>query len=649
MALLTFDQVTLRFGDQVVFRDADFVLDERERVCLIGRNGAGKSTLFKLVMGLIEPDSGSVRRRADVHVAQLEQTLPGDLDQTVRDCVAGGLAHHQTLLDRYQALTSGDLDEAGLHEMEALQRRIEAHGGWDTAAQVATIVSVLELPAESRLGALSGGWRRRVALGRALVSRPDILLLDEPTNHLDLAAIEWLEHRVRGFAGTVLFITHDRAFLRALATRIVDIDRGRLRSWPGDYERYLELKEQALEEEQRANAQFDKRLEEEEAWIRQGIKARRTRNEGRVRALQRMRTEYVERVKPDGRARITLQDAEQSSRRVIQATNLRYAYGETPVIDGLSLKIMRGDRVGLIGNNGVGKSTLLKLLLGELEPQDGTVKLGENLVIGYFDQLRRELDPAKTVAEVVGDGRDYITVNDKPRHVVGYLRGFLFSAKRAMTPIGYLSGGECNRVILARLFSRPTNLLVLDEPTNDLDIETLEVLEAQLAEYQGTLIVVSHDRAFLDNVVTSTLVFEAPGVVRRYPGGYSDWLRQGDGLTRAATHDEAPRPDATASAGVDTAAGADTDAQAAPRAPAASRQAPGKLTYKLQRELDQLPGRIEAHEAEIARLEAATLVEGFYAQPFEETSKVLTALEAARDELDRAMARWDELDSLARG
>ena len=497
MALLTFDQVTLRFGDQVVFRDADFVLDERERVCLIGRNGAGKSTLFKLVMGLIEPDSGSVRRRADVHVAQLEQTLPGDLEQTVRECVAGGLAQHQALLDRYQALTGGDLDDAGLHEMEALQRRIEAHGGWDTAAQVATIVSVLELPAESRLGALSGGWRRRVALGRALVSRPDILLLDEPTNHLDLAAIEWLEQRVRGFAGTVLFITHDRAFLRALATRIVDIDRGRLRSWPGDYERYLELKEQALEEEQRANAQFDKRLEEEEAWIRQGIKARRTRNEGRVRALQRMRAEYVERIKPEGRARITLQDAEQSSRRVIQATNLRYAYGDTPVIDGLSVKIMRGDRIGLIGNNGVGKSTLLKLLLGELEPQGGTVKLGENLVIGYFDQLRRELDPSKTVAEVVGDGRDFITVNDKPRHVVGYLRGFLFSAKRAMTPIGYLSGGECNRVLLARLFAKPANVIVLDEPTNDLDPITqsqiLRLLSRMNQINNTSIMLIGHD------------------------------------------------------------------------------------------------------------------------------------------------------------
>ncbi|MEQ8232374.1 MAG: ATP-binding cassette domain-containing protein [Gammaproteobacteria bacterium] len=644
MALLNFEQVSLRFGDQVIFRDADFALEERERVCLIGRNGAGKSTLFKLVTGQVEPDSGQVRRRADVHVSQLEQTLPGNLEQTVRECVADGLAHHQALLDHYAALTATELDETGLRELEALQRRIEAHGGWDTAAQVATVVSLLELPAEARLAELSGGWRRRVALGRALVSRPDILLLDEPTNHLDLAAIEWLEHRVRGFAGTVLFITHDRAFLRALATRIVDIDRGRLRSWPGDYERYLELKEQALEEEQRANALFDKRLDEEEAWIRQGIKARRTRNEGRVRALERMRSEYNERVKPEGRARITLQDAEQSSRRVIQATNLRYGYGDTPIIDGLSVKIMRGDRIGLIGNNGVGKSTLLKLLLGELEPDDGTVKLGENLVIGYFDQMRRELDPTRTVAEVVGDGRDYITVNDKPRHVVGYLRGFLFSAKRAMTPVGYLSGGECNRVILARLFSRPTNLLVLDEPTNDLDIETLEVLEAQLAEYQGTLLVVSHDRAFLDNVVTSTLVFEAPGVVRRYPGGYADWLRQGGALARAVTAGEQDT-DGTGGAGAATGGAAAAGSPAA----AAPRQSPGKLTYKLQHELDGLPARIEALEAELAALEAQTLEENFYAQEYAAVGTVLEAIEARRDELDAAMARWDELDSLARG
>ncbi len=628
MSLLSLDEVCLEFGEQVIFRNASFHLEAGERVCLIGRNGAGKSTLFRLITGEVEPDSGEVRRRADVHVAQLEQTLPGDLALSVREYVAGGLAGQQQLIDRYHALTASAPGAEELREVESLQRRIEAHGGWDLETRVATVASALELPVERHLGELSGGWQRRVSLARALVGGPDILLLDEPTNHLDLDAIEWLENRVRSFTGSVLFITHDRAFLQALATRIVDIDRGQLRSWPGDYRRYQDLKEKALEEEARHNALFDKKLAEEETWIRQGIKARRTRNEGRVRALEQMRKEHAARIKPDQSARIVVQEGEMSSRRVIQARNLRYAYGDHVVIDDLSLKIMRGDRIGLIGNNGVGKSTLLKLLLGELEPQGGTLKLGENLDIGYFDQTRRKLDPEKTVAEIVGDGRDYITINGRERHVVGYLRGFLFSPKRAMTPVGFLSGGECNRVILARLFTRPCNLLVLDEPTNDLDVETLEVLEAQLAEYQGTLIVVSHDRAFLDNVVTSTLVFESSGVVRSYPGGYSDWLRQGHQLARSDVPTAKDRKSAPANAAGGT-------------APAA----PAKLSYKLQRELDALPERIESLEGEIAELERRTTEAGFYEQPFEQVQPVLETLEAKRAELDSAMERWDELET----
>ncbi|MCC6707859.1 MAG: ATP-binding cassette domain-containing protein [Gammaproteobacteria bacterium] len=639
MSLLTLNDINLDFGDQLIFDHADFTLEAGERVCLIGRNGAGKSTLFKVITGAVIPDSGAIRRHGDVHIAQLEQTLPGDLEISVHDFVADGLATHINLIKRYSELTASALDEDGMRAVEALHRDIEAHGGWDVESQIASVITALDLPGERRLAELSGGWQRRVCLARALVSQPDILLLDEPTNHLDLAAIEWLEKRIRAFKGSVLFITHDRAFLQALATRIVDIDRGQLKSWPGDYQRYLELKEATLEAESRQNALFDKKLAEEEVWIRQGIKARRTRNEGRVRALERMRVEFAGRNKREGRAKIAVQEAERSSRRVVEARKISYAYGDTPIIKELSVKIMRGERIGMIGNNGVGKSTLLRLLLGKLEPSEGSIKFGEHLEIGYFDQLRQQLDPNKTVAEVVGDGRDHVIVNGREVHVVGYLRGFLFSAKRAMTPVGFLSGGECNRVILAKLFTRPTNLMILDEPTNDLDVETLEVLEEQLADYQGTIIVVSHDRAFRDNVVTSTLVFEENGEVLRYPGGYSDWLRQGKRLAAKdeplPTRDTAPRREASPKA----------------VAAAATNEAPkraGKLSYKLQLELDQLPARIEAIESEITALEKESSAEDFYGRPFEEIQPVLDALAARREALDAAMERWDELETLQR-
>ena len=640
MSLLTLNDINLDFGDQLIFDHADFTLEAGERVCLIGRNGAGKSTLFKVISGALVPDSGAVRRRGDVNIGQLEQTLPGDLDITVHDFVAAGLATHINLIKRYGELTSSELDVDGMREVEELHRSIETHGGWDVESQIAAVITALELPGERQLAELSGGWQRRVCLARALVSQPDILLLDEPTNHLDLAAIEWLEKRVRAFKGSVLFITHDRAFLQALATRIVDIDRGQLQSWPGDYQRYLALKEQTLEAESRHHALFDKKLAEEEVWIRQGIKARRTRNEGRVRALERMREEFAGRNKREGRARIAVQEAERSSRRVVEARNISYGYGDTPVIKELSVKIMRGERIGMIGNNGVGKSTLLRLLLGKLEPDEGSIKFGEHLEVGYFDQLRQQLDPTKTVAEVVGDGRDHVIINGKERHVVGYLRGFLFSAKRAMTPVGFLSGGECNRVILAKLFTRPSNLMILDEPTNDLDVETLEVLEEQLAEYQGTIIVVSHDRAFLDNVVTSTLVFEENGEVLRYPGGYSDWLRQGKRL--AATDEPAvTRAAPPKREFVDPKLGVDNKTSDAPKRVA-------KLSYKVQLELDQLPARIEALEAEIGALEGESSGGDFYSRPFEQIQPVLDALATQRAALDQAMARWDELETMQR-
>ncbi|MCZ6770752.1 MAG: ATP-binding cassette domain-containing protein [Proteobacteria bacterium] len=630
MFLISFDAVALEFGDQVIFRQANFTLEAGERVCLIGRNGAGKTTMLRLVTGEIEPDSGEVRRRGNIHITQLQQTLPHDHARSVREHVAAGLERHRNLIDRFEERTASDLDGAGLREVEELQRRIEAHGGWDIDTQVDTIITNLNLPAASLLGELSGGWRRRVGLARALVSNPDVLLLDEPTNHLDLDAIQWLENRVRSFAGAVLFITHDRTFLQGLATRIVDIDRGQLQSWPGDYQTYLRLKEKMLDQESRQNTQFDKKLAEEEVWIRQGIKARRTRNEGRVRALTQMREAQAARLKPEGKARIPVQDAEQSSRRVIQAKNVSYTYGSAPLIAGFSITIMRGDRIGLIGNNGVGKSTLLRLLLGELAPQIGTIKMGENLEIGYFDQLRRELDPKKTVAEIVGDGRETITINGKERHVVGYLRGFLFTAKRAMTPVGFLSGGECNRVILASLFTRPTNLLILDEPTNDLDVETLEVLEAQLSEYQGTIIIVSHDRTFLDNIVTSTLVFESAGNLIRYAGGYSDWLRHGRRL-----------------AAIDVPAAVSKRSQSKlPRRSGEPGRRATKLSYKLRLELDGLPDRIESIEREIGSLEAEAAAPEFYAQKYDTVAPVLQAITQRRLQLEKALARWGELEDL---
>ncbi len=627
MALMRFDAIGLEFGDQVILNDADFSVDTGERVCLLGRNGAGKSTTFRLITGELEPDRGEIIAPADIIVSQLEQTLPEALDLPVVDVIRSGLTRIEELLAEYERRSKLDLDKQGLQELEALHSKIDAHDGWHLDQRVETTITDLNLPADKRMNELSGGWRRRVALAKALVQKPDLLLLDEPTNHLDIATIKWLEDRVYGYPGAVLFITHDRAFLKRLATRILEIDRGKLTSWPGDYDNYLRRKEKTLEDEAAATARFDKKLAEEEAWIRQGIKARRTRNEGRVRALKKMREEREQRVTRDGKARIHIEEAEQSGRKVLRARNLGYAYGDEQVISGFSIKIMRGDRIGLIGNNGVGKTTLLRLLLGELEPQTGTLKEGTNLSVGYFDQLRQNLELDKSVAYNVGEGRTYIKLNGKDRHVVGYLKGFLFSPKRAMTPVKALSGGERNRVILAKLFTRPANLLVLDEPTNDLDIETLEVLEQKLCEYSGTLLVVSHDRDFLDNVVTSTIVFEEDGKIQEYVGGYSDWLRHGHKLAETDSPFDAERKKRAA-------------------AERRSRKQATKLSYKDQRELDQLPGEIESLEADVAALQAAVADPEFYAQDSERVQAKLRELGDAESRLEQRIERWSELETL---
>ncbi len=632
MALITFGEVSLEFGDQLILNNVSMAVESGERVCLIGRNGTGKSTLINIIAEKIEADSGEIIKQSHLRVSQLEQSLPQTRDITVRDYVAEGLIHLQLLLKEYEERSHqfDDTNPASLRELEDLQHQIEAEGGWNIDQRVETVISDLNLPAELKLTQLSGGWRRRVALGKALVSNPQLLLLDEPTNHLDLSTIEWLENRVLNFNGAVIFITHDRAFLQKLATRIIELDRGNLSSWPGTYQDYLMNKEKALEEEAKANALFDKKVGEEEVWIRQGIKARRTRNEGRVRSLISMRSEVAKRLKPQNKARITIEEAEQSGRKVIEAHKICHSYGEQNLIDKLSLKIMRGDRIGLVGNNGVGKSTLLKILLGEIEPTSGTVKIGTNLEIAYFDQLRRNLDPEKTIAQIVADGGDYIKLNGKERHVIGYLRGFLFSAKRAMTKIKVLSGGEKNRVILAKLLTRPSNLLVLDEPTNDLDVETLEVLEDRLMEYKGTLIIVTHDREFLDNVVSSILVFEDSGTIQNYAGGFSDWHRHGKHLA------EMDNP-TTAKEKKSKLIDADN-----------KQRSNKKLSYKLKLELEKLPAKIAALEKSISGLEVKTSAADFYATPYEEQQPILDELNIRHKELDTAIRRWDELETMAK-
>jgi ATP-binding cassette subfamily F protein uup len=548
------------------------------------------------------------------------------MELPVRDVILSGLHEIDALLEQYKEMSSQNLDKHGLAELEALHARIDAHDGWHIEQRVEATMSDLNLPADKKMSELSGGWRRRVALARALVQNPDLLLLDEPTNHLDIATIKWLEDRIFSYPGAVLFITHDRAFLQRLATRIVEIDRGKLTSWPGDYSNFLRRKEKALQDEDTANARFDKKLGQEEVWIRQGIKARRTRNEGRVRSLEKMREEFTDRIKQDDKARIHIEEAEQSGRKVIRAKNIGYSYGDEKVIQDFSIKIMRGDRIGLIGNNGVGKTTLLRLLLGQLEPQTGTIKHGTNLEVGYFDQLRQSLDMEKSVAYNVGEGRTYINLNGKDRHIVGYLKGFLFTPKRSGMPVKALSGGERNRVILAKLFTRPANLLVLDEPTNDLDIETLEVLEKKLCEYTGTLIVVSHDREFLDNVVTSTVVFEDDGRAKEYVGGYSDWVRHGHQL--AETENIAV-------------------AEAKKRAATERRKDKNKtkLSYHDQRELDQLPEEIDKLESGIAALQSQIAAPEFYSQDNEAVQRMLQELGNAELLLEQRVERWSDLES----
>lgn len=632
MALLTLRNVTLSFGGPPLLDGVDLQIEPGERLCLVGRNGTGKSTLMKLLDGELQADSGEILARQGLKVARLTQEVPHGLQGDVFDVVADGLGEQGRLLAEYhhvsQQLAGGD--ETLLTRLERIQHELEACDGWQTNQRVEAVISRLKLPADSEFAALSGGMKRRVLLARELVREPDLLLLDEPTNHLDVAAIDWLEEFLLGWGGTLLFITHDRMFLQNLATRIIELDRGQLTSWPGDYQTYLRRKAEALEAEAQQNALFDKRLAQEEAWIRQGIKARRTRNEGRVRALKAMREERSERRERSGKARVAVTEAERSGKIVIEAQEIGMAYAGRTLFHDFSTSIMRGDKVGILGPNGSGKTTLLQVLLGRLSPQQGKVKLGTNLEIAYFDQHRAQLDEEATVLDNVAAGSDRVEVNGKSKHIMGYLQDFLFSPERARSPVRSLSGGERNRLLLAKLFSKPANLLVMDEPTNDLDVETLELLEELLLDYQGSLLLVSHDRAFLNNVVTSTIAFEGEGELHEYVGGYDDWLRQ-----RRA-------PQAQAGKGEPVSA-------AKPKAEKKGETRPAKLSYKDQRELDALPQRIEQLESELAELQQQMADPAFYQQQGEAISAAGERLSTLEQELAGAYQRWEALEELRGG
>jgi len=631
MPLLTLDRVSVAYGHLPLLDQASLQIEPGERVCVIGRNGTGKSTLLNVLAGAVPPDSGRVWTQPEVRIGHLAQDAPFFDERPVFDVVADGLGDLASVVTDYHRAAVAVSDAATPEHLErlgVLQHELEQRNGWRLEQQVEIVLDRLGLPADASAATLSGGWRRRVLLARALAGQPELLLLDEPTNHLDIESMTWLESFLTTYPGTVVFVTHDRVFLQNVATRIVELDRGRLSSWPGDYANFLRRKEEWLSTEAVRQEKFDKKLAEEEVWLRQGIKARRTRNEGRVRALLAMRAERAEWRAQTGTVRLQADVSERTGRMVFETEQLSKSFGDTAVARNLSLRIVRGDRIGLIGPNGSGKTTLLRLLLGELAPDAGEVRQGANLQVAYYDQLREQLDPERTVVDTIGDGRETVTINGREQHVHGYLRDFLFPPERAQSPVRSLSGGERNRLLLARLFTRPANVLVLDEPTNDLDIETLELLESLLADWPGTLLLVSHDRAFIDNVVTSTLVFEGQGRIGEYVGGYEDWLRQRANVVEA---------DLQVRLG---------HAAAPARKTAAS--GPRKASYREQQELLALPDRIEALESEQARLNAALAAPGFYKEASATIADTMARLAAIDQELLGAYARWDELDSRAK-
>ena len=633
--IIRLKSVSLAFGVAPLLDKTNFNIERGERICLVGRNGTGKSTLLQVVAGTIKADEGEIWRQDGIRVAVLEQEVPVNDSRTVFEVVASGLDKLGIILSEYHKLVhqleqGNEVDSGQLDALSDLQHQLEAADGWRFEQRVSAAITRLNLPVDKCMDELSGGLKRRVLLARALVQEPDLLLLDEPTNHLDIEGITWLEEFLPTFTGALLFITHDRAFLQKLATRIVELDRGELTSWPGNYVNYLQKKEERLAVEAEHNAKFDKKVAQEEVWIRQGIKARRTRNEGRVRALKVLREQQRGRREQGGNAKINLEQASNSGKLVVEVENASLNLGGKCLFKDFSTRILRGDRVGIIGPNGVGKTSLIKTLLGELKPDSGTVVTGTKLEVAYFDQQRASLDPEKSVIDNLNLGKDSVTINGKERHVISYLQDFLFTPQRVNSPVKTLSGGERNRLLLAQLFTKPANLLVMDEPTNDLDVETLELLEELLTEFKGTLLLVSHDRAFLDNVVTSTLVFEADCQLNDYVGGYQDWLRQ--------------RVPARLAAAIKTAQPKQANEINKSTTVQQAQNIPKKLSYKEQRELEALPGKIESLEAEQEALQTKIGDAKFYKQDKDKVTEILQRVDTVQKELEQAYKRWEMLE-----
>ncbi|MCP4782256.1 MAG: ATP-binding cassette domain-containing protein [Fuerstiella sp.] len=632
MAILSLNNVSFTYSHPSLLDSVTLHIDRGQRIGLVGRNGAGKSTLLKILNGELQPDDGSIEVDAEIVIAQLAQEVAATEGQTAFQVAAQAFGENGGAVHEYRKFNhvmqqGTDLPDQDAKTYEQASEQLAHAELWDAGDRLEGLLTEMQLPPDAAFNDLSAGMKRRVLLAQAMIQQPDILLLDEPTNHLDIDSIIWLQGYLKRFAGTLVFVTHDRVFLQDNADRIVEVDRGRLFDWTCDYATFLKRRDDMLAAEEVAEAHFDRKLAEEEKWIRQGIKARRTRNEGRVRALKKMRTERQERRQKLGTAKLRIQEVEKSGRLVARLQNVSHSFGGPTLIDKFSTTVFRGDRIGLIGPNGSGKSTLLKILLGELPPESGQVRIGTNISIGYFDQLRGQLDPTKTARENVSEGTDELLINGHKRHVMGYLQDFLFAPDRAHTRVGFLSGGERNRLLLAKLLSKPTNVLVLDEPTNDLDAETLELLEETLPDFPGTILLVSHDRAFLNNVVTSTIVFEGDGVVNEYDGGYDDWLRQKKArdATAAARHVASATPSITASVGT------------------ATVNQSGKLSFKEKRELDALPDIIDKLERRQAELQAQLVDPALYKTGGEAIAALQADLEATTAELDMSFQRWEQL------
>ncbi|WP_286911268.1 ATP-binding cassette ATPase Uup [Idiomarina sp. UBA4520] len=649
MSLLRVQDAHLAFGADAILDGVDFTVEAGERICLVGRNGAGKSTLLKTIDGEVTLDSGSVQWIGDTKVSRLPQDPPAQSTQKIYDYVAEGLAETGKLLSEYHELSEQLADAAHsekvLQDLERVQTALDACNGWQMATRIEQTLTRLQLPADDTMASLSGGWLRRVALARALVVDPDLLLLDEPTNHLDIEMVRWLEEQIVAFKGAVLFISHDRAFIRRLATRIIDLDRGILTSYVGNYDNYLVKKNEALEVEAAQNAEFDKKLAQEETWIRQGIKARRTRNEGRVRALQDLRKQRQQRRELQGKANLSVNESQRSGKKVFEGENMSLAFGEQQIISDLDLLLMRGDKVAFVGPNGCGKSTLIKVILGDQPVDSGVVRLGTNLEVAYFDQHRAQLDPAQSVMDNVGDGKQDIEFQGRPRHILSYLQDFLFTPKQARTPVSALSGGERNRALLAKILLKPSNILVLDEPTNDLDIETLELLEQIIANYEGTVLLVSHDREFVDNTATSVLYFEGEGVITEIVGGFTElehYLKNKAPTTKADSSKTKGTKALTKES--DSNEKQESNTQKSVKGSAKPRK---KLSYKLQRELEALPQVIAEKEARLEKLQESINEAGFFEQPLEKTEPVMNEITELEEQLMQDLERWEELENLS--